>query len=131
MAMPMTATLSMQVRKITMPLYDAERVKKNANSANVEQEDGESASKKRKLEEETGVVDQDTNGCESSRVENENGGGEADVKPEKTFVTGVPLLTMPGHTGYLTFATLPATLPKKSDISDQVGTECSKPADGE
>ena len=122
----------MQVRKITMPLYDAERVKKNPNSANVEQEeDGESASKKRKLEEETGVVDEDNNGGESSRVEDENGGGEADVKPEKTFVTGVPLLTMPGHTGYLTFATLPATLPKKSDISDQVGTECLKPADGE
>ena len=25
---------------------------------------------------------------------------------ETTFTTGVPLITMPGHTGYLTFATL-------------------------
>lgn len=29
---------------------------------------------------------------------------------ETTFTTGVPLSTMPGHTGFLTFATLPASL---------------------
>ena len=29
---------------------------------------------------------------------------------ESKFVTGVPLTTMPGHTGYLTFATLPGQL---------------------
>ena len=36
---------------------------------------------------------------------------EEDIKTEEEkdskFVTGVPLTTMPGHTGYLTFATLP------------------------
>ena len=33
---------------------------------------------------------------------------ENDVKKnlEKSFITGIPLTTMPGHTGYLTFATL-------------------------
>lgn len=125
-----------QVRKITMPLYDAERNKKKPYSADAdeEKEEGASESKKRKLEAE-GVVDEDKNGGENSRVtagEDGIGGGDSDVKPEKTFVTGVPLLTMPGHTGYLTFATLPASLPKKADISDQVGPECSTTlADGE
>ena len=126
----------MQVRKITMPLYDAERVKKKPNSANVEEEEeGASESKKRKLEAETGVADEDNKGENSRAFASEDGngggGGEPDVKPEKTFVTGVPLLTMPGHTGYLTFATLPASLPKNADISDQVGAESSTLADGE
>ena len=88
-----------------MPLYDAERNKKKPYSADAdeEKEEGASESKKRKLEAE-GVVDEDKNGGENSRVtagEDGIGGGDSDVKPEKTFVTGVPLLTMPGHTGYL------------------------------
>ena len=39
--------------------------------------------------------------------------GEAEVEvemKESKFVTGVPLTTMAGHTGYLTFATLPPLL---------------------
>lgn len=31
------------------------------------------------------------------------------VGKESKFVTGVPLTSMPGHTGYLTFATLPSS----------------------
>ena len=38
-------------------------------------------------------------------------------KNETTFLTGIPLITMPGHTGYLTFATLPPVI--MSDINDQ------------
>jgi len=38
-------------------------------------------------------------------------------KNETTFLTGIPLITMPGHTGYLTFATLPPLI--MSDINDQ------------
>ena len=34
---------------------------------------------------------------------------EVELKESK-FVTGVPLTTMAGHTGYLTFATLPPVL---------------------
>ena len=109
----------MQVRKITMPLYDAERVKKKPNTSIAdEEEEGASENKKRKLE-----ADDDDAG-ETSRPsigEDKNGNGDSDAKPEKSFVTGVPLLTMPGHTGYLTFATLPASMSKKADISDQAG----------
>ena len=38
-------------------------------------------------------------------------------KNETTFLTGIPLITMPGHTGYLTFATLPPVI--MSDNNDQ------------
>lgn len=65
-----------QVRKITLPLYDHDKESLEYNANG-----DESARKKRKLE------DQEAN-------------------LETSFVTGVPLTTMPGHTGYLTFATL-------------------------
>ena len=115
-----------QVRKITMPVYDEKRVKKQPNptdESDEKKEEGASESKKRKLEAE-GVAGEHKEE-ENSRLEDGNGKGvgDSDVKPEKSFVTGVPLLTMPGHTGYLTFATLPATLPKKVDISDQAVEE--------
>ena len=107
-----------------MPVYDEKRVKKQPNPTNVDEnkEEGASESKKRKLEAEADAADGDKQ-LENSRLEDGNGGGDSEVKPEKSFITGVPLLTMPGHTGYLTFATLPATLPKKVDISDQAVEE--------
>ena len=112
----------LQVRKITMPVYDEKRVKKQPIPTNEDEkkEEGPSPSKKQKLEAEGGVPDKEE---DNSRLEDGNSGGDSEVKPEKSFVTGVPLLTMPGHTGYLTFATLPATLPKKMDISDQAVEE--------
>ena len=108
-----------------MPVYDEKRGKKQPNPANEDEmeEEGCSPSKMRKLEEaEADAADGDKEE-ENSRLGDGNGGGDSEVKPEKSFVTGVPLLTMPGHTGYLTFATLPATLPKKVDISDQAVEE--------
>ena len=56
-----------------------------------------SASRKRKLE--TGESEE----ADTEKDKPENG----DDQKECRFVTGVPLTTMPGHTGYLTFATLP------------------------
>ena len=107
-----------------MPVYDEKRMKKQPNPTNVDEkkeEEGASESKKRKLKAE-GVADADKEEG-NSRLEDGNGGGNSDVKPEESFITGVPLLTMPGHTGYLTFATLPATLPKKVDNSDRAVKE--------
>lgn len=55
-----------------------------------------------------------TNGCstntDSEKLDVKERKKELPQKPEEmTFTTGVPLPTMPGHTGYLTFATLPAS----------------------
>ena len=76
-----------QVRKITLPVFDTSL-------------DLLSASRKRKLEEaEEGDAD-DTEARDERSEE----------LREARFVTGVPLTTMPGHTGYLTFATLPPDL---------------------
>ena len=50
------------------------------------------------------------------KLEDKEEGEEVDIEAkneegkESKFVTGVPLTTMPGHTGYLTFATLPASI---------------------
>ena len=108
-----------------MPVYDEKRVKKQPNPTNEDEkeEEGCSPSKMRKLEEAEAYAADGDKKVENSRLGDGNGGGDSEMKPEKSFVTGVPLLTMPGHTGYLTFATLPATLPKKVDISDQAVEE--------
>jgi len=74
-----------QVRKITLPVFD--------NNLDLL-----SASRKRKLESESGIKEEESQCAKESEMK------------ETKFVTGVPLTTMPGHTGYLTFATLPPAL---------------------
>jgi len=69
-----------QVRKITLPVFEPDM-------------DPLANSRKRKLEEKEEQEDD----CKTE-------------EKESKFVTGVPLTTMPGHTGYLTFATLPGQL---------------------
>ena len=74
-----------QVRKIALPVFDSNL-------------DPLSASRKRKLDTEDEEKD--------VKADNET---QDELKDAK-FVTGVPLTTMPGHTGFLTFATLPPQL---------------------
>ena len=57
------------------------------------------ASRKRKLD----------SGNAEIKTEVEEDSISDEIKDTK-FVTGVPLTTMPGHTGFLTFATLPPKL---------------------
>jgi len=71
-----------QVRRVSLPVFDKDL-------------DLLAASRKRKLEEDSEEVTEKAT--------------EPEMKETK-FVTGVPLTTMPGHTGYLTFATLPPCL---------------------
>ena len=76
-----------QVRKIVQPSFDPDRPVPAI------------LGQKRKAadEEDTGKVKEEPT--------------KGDEKPDDiTFYTGVPLTTMPGHTGYLTFATLSAKL---------------------
>ena len=154
-----------QVRKITQPVYNAERSSKKTgikpeNGAEIKDQpkDGdeikesnnqaERLSKKRPLEEpdQDATMDEESSknapasgtkpedsaeikdppkdGVEIEKASKESG-NQADRfsrkrpleeydqevtkgEEETTFLTGIPLLTMPGHTGYLTFATLPA-----------------------
>ena len=78
-----------QVRKITLPVFDTSL-------------DLLAASRKRKLEE----IEEGDGDVEDAEVKDER----SEELREARFVTGVPLTTMPGHTGYLTFATLPPDL---------------------
>merc|ERR1719266_402267 len=85
-----------QVRKITIPLYDHNKESSeyvpNTPAATIED-----SNNKRKLEETS-----------------ETNGDTKKPNLETSFVTGIPLTTMPGHTGYLTFATL------KPDLSQSI-----------
>jgi hypothetical protein len=90
----------LQVRKITQTVFDPAR-QPTPNSAadpnRVESAD-ETSQKKRKVDE----IDDDDDAETSAK----NGAAKSD-EMQKSFVTAVPLLKMPGHTGFLTFATLP------------------------
>ena len=59
-------------------------------------------SRKRKLEDREEGEDGGDAKCEEGKE------SKCEEGKESKFVTGVPLTNMPGHTGYLTFATLPA-----------------------
>ena len=96
----------LQVRKITQTVFDPARQPTPNSAADpnriVESVD-ELSTKKRKVDE----------------IDNEDDEAETSSKPkveemQKSFVTAVPLLKMPGHTGFLTFATLPPD-PKYED----------------
>ena len=91
-----------QIRKIVMPSFDPDRPVPLT------------AGQKRKAED-TG--DQNATNGDSSEDKQKDDPSENEKrekileKPDDiTFFTGVPLTTMPGHTGYLTFASLPAVL---------------------
>ena len=58
------------------------------------------ASRKRKLD----------SGNAEIKAEAEDQDSRSNEIEDAKFVTGVPLTTMPGHTGFLTFATLPPKL---------------------
>lgn len=80
-----------QVRKITLPVFDPELDPlAESRKRRAEEKDGE---------EKVGEKRKRTDGGEREKGE----GGK-----ETQFVTGLPLTNMAGHTGYLTFATLPA-----------------------
>jgi len=79
-----------QVRKISLPVFEPD-----LNPL--------AASRKRRLEESEA-------GEEGKEVPQRQMKEEDEVVgKESKFVTGVPLTSMPGHTGYLTFATLPSS----------------------
>ena len=93
----------LQVRKITQSLFDPLRPFTERETT---ENDDDPASKKVKVDDENGAVE---------NVETpKNGDASKAEEMNKTFVTAVPLLKMPGHTGYLTFATLPPN-PKYED----------------
>jgi len=81
------------VRKITLPVFDPDYDPLEA--------------RRRKEGEERGVGEERENGA-NAKKRKVDGEAEEDKK-ETRFVTGVPLTSMAGHTGYLTFATLPAS----------------------
>jgi len=107
-----------QVKKITLPEFDPE-------FEGFENQNG-MAGHKRKHEENLEVegdkvmkTEGQDNGvkCDESKGKDSTGSkNERFQKPpvkEIKFVSGIPLTNMPGHTGYLTFATLPTKIPTK------------------
>ena len=90
-----------QVRKITLPEFDPEFDPLEAKEANKVKDD---------INDET--TDDRTEASNDDKEGENNRKRKLEVcrEREKKFLSGLPLLSMPGHTGYLTFATLPAVL---------------------
>ena len=61
---------------------------------------------------------EDSNNKRKLEETSETNGDTKKPNLETSFVTGIPLTTMPGHTGYLTFATL------KPDLSQSINWFC-------
>ena len=78
-----------QVRKITMPVYDP-----NFDSF-YDDDKYQPQNKKAKTDEDSTET---------------NGKDKKTMLPDKQFLTGLPCTSMAGHTGYLTFATLPPSI---------------------
>lgn len=83
----------MQVRKISQNVFDP--LRQPTPSQHNNDNDEEAPPKKRMLE---------TDEADDKIVENP---APKVGENQKNFVTAVPLLKMPGHTGFLTFASLP------------------------
>ena len=93
----------MQVRKMVQTVFDPSRQPTSTSSAvdrrdaADDDDDDAGAAKKRKVDEESPQDDESDEKAPPPKAD-EN---------QKSFVTAIPLLKMPGHTGFLTFATLP------------------------
>ncbi|TRY70439.1 hypothetical protein TCAL_06528 [Tigriopus californicus] len=101
-----------QVRKISMLEFDPTRVSKTEADSSANTKATTEGTTEVTTEVTTGVkrpLESDSEDLESKPVTTTNGSAKATI-PERSFVTGVPLLNMPGHTGYLTFATWPAQI---------------------
>jgi len=90
-----------QVRKITLPEFDPEFDPLEAKEANNVKDEIKCENK-----------EESTEASSDDNVGDKNRKRKLEVcrEREKKFLSGLPLFSMPGHTGYLTFATLPAVL---------------------
>jgi tRNA (adenine57-N1/adenine58-N1)-methyltransferase len=92
-----------QVRKITIPTYD--HLKQSIEFTEDWRAD---SSKKRKLQTkvEEEEEEEEAGGGEKATCKNTSESSSKKQELDASFVTGLPCTSMPGHTGYLTFATL-------------------------
>ena len=89
------------MRKITLPEFDPEFDPLEAKEANNVKDEIKCENK-----------EESTEASSDDNVGDKNRKRKLEVcrEREKKFLSGLPLFSMPGHTGYLTFATLPAVL---------------------